>query len=162
MKVETQLKQFRKHAKLTQKQVAEAIGIDKTTYAHYELGNRVPNAEMWIKLSKVLEFNVFPAQIREVYSKELLDNFEKCITENCQPSTDVKENYLRCTRIMDSLNEIYKIREEAMDTSSLPLDRVQGIVGNTPYTVMNVAIDIRAEQLIEKALKCVDKLIKAN
>lgn len=162
MEIETQLKHFRQLVGLTQKQVAEAIGIDKTTYAHYELGNRVPSAEMWIKLSKVLKFNVFPAQIQEVYPKELLDAFEKCIKENCEPSTDVKENNLRCTRIMDSLNEIHNIREKVTDLSSLPFDRVQEMGGKTPYTVMNVALDVRAEQLIEKALKCVNKLLKAN
>lgn len=162
MKLNSQLKYFRQRSGFTQKKVADAIGIDKTTYAHYELGNRVPSAEMWVKLSEILKFNVFPAQIQEVYPEKLLDSFEKCIKENCQPSTDIKENNLRCARIMHSLNEIYKIRAETMDTNSLPLDKLQEIMPNAPYTVMNVALDIRAEYLIEKALECVDELIKVN
>lgn len=43
---------------LTQKEVAEAIGIQLNHYQHYEYSKRVPRGEIMIKLVKVLELNL--------------------------------------------------------------------------------------------------------
>ena len=48
------LKTARKISKLTQKQVAEAVGIARSTYALYETGEREPSVECVKKLAKVL------------------------------------------------------------------------------------------------------------
>lgn len=64
--------------------------------------------------------------------------------------------------IINSLNEIYKIHEEAMDIGDLPIDELVKSNSNMPYTVMNVALNARSEQLIEKALKCMNILIADN
>lgn len=50
MKIEEKLKNYRKSKKMSQADVAEAIGIAKTTYASYEQGKSVPNLDVIKKL----------------------------------------------------------------------------------------------------------------
>ena len=50
------LKQLRKEKKVTQSEIAEKIGVAKSTYSQYENGHREPNFETLLKLS--LFFNV--------------------------------------------------------------------------------------------------------
>lgn len=50
------LKFARKENKLTQQQVAELLGVDRSTYAYYELGVSNPSIESLIEMSVI--FNV--------------------------------------------------------------------------------------------------------
>lgn len=43
---------------LTQKEVAEAIGIQLNHYQHFEYSKRVPSGEIMIKLIKTLDLNL--------------------------------------------------------------------------------------------------------
>jgi len=49
----TILKQHRKAQGLTQEQVAQALHIDRTTYAYYELGRSSPSIKMAAKLANL-------------------------------------------------------------------------------------------------------------
>ncbi len=53
------LKSLRKQCELTQRQVAEALHIDRSTYAYYESGTTEPDLKSIRKLSQI--FNVDPA-----------------------------------------------------------------------------------------------------
>lgn len=50
------LRQCRQNAGLSQRQVAEALGLERSTYAYYETGKIHPSCEMVIKLSRI--FNI--------------------------------------------------------------------------------------------------------
>lgn len=50
------LRQCRENSHLTQKQVAEALNVERSTYAYYETGTTHPSGTMIIKLAKI--FNV--------------------------------------------------------------------------------------------------------
>lgn len=161
MDLNQELKIARKLKGLTQKQIAEVIQVDTTTYAHYESGRRTPDAKTWIKLSEFLDLPVFPMQIKIEYPEGLLDKFEKCIINNGQPTENFSENNNRFTAINNSLNEIYKIHEKAMDTSNLPIDKID-LPLDSSVTIMSVSLDIRAEKLIENAIKCMAALMAKN
>lgn len=45
------LKQLRRQTKLTQMQIAEALGVHTHTYQYYELQKRLPTYEMFLKLA---------------------------------------------------------------------------------------------------------------
>ncbi len=45
------LKELREHRKLTQADVAKALGIDRTTYGKYETGDSSPHYEKLIQLA---------------------------------------------------------------------------------------------------------------
>ena len=49
----TQIRLLRKQMKLTQKDVADALQIERSTYAFYETGKTTPSLETLCKLSKV-------------------------------------------------------------------------------------------------------------
>ena len=55
------LKKYRKAANLTQKQVAEALGVERSTYAYYETGADSPKISRLIEISKVIgvDYRVF-------------------------------------------------------------------------------------------------------
>ena len=48
------LKKLRKQKGLTQKQLAELIGVKNSIISFYEVGDRIPSPEIIIKLSAVL------------------------------------------------------------------------------------------------------------
>jgi len=50
------LRKYRKGNRLSQQQVADAVGIDRSTYAYYELGHSVPRIDTAVKLARL--FNV--------------------------------------------------------------------------------------------------------
>ncbi len=162
MEINDQLKCLRMKKGMTQKQVADAIEVDKTSYAHYESGRRTPNGKKWVALSKVLGFPVFPAQIQIVYPEGLLDRFEKCINDNEQTPEDINSNNQQFMNISNCLDEVFKVNEEAMNTDDLPIDELIKSPTSLPFTVMNVNLDARAERLTERAIKCMKNLINAN
>ena len=51
------MKIARKKKKMSQKDVAEIVGVAKSTFSLYESGNREPNIETIRKISRVLEIS---------------------------------------------------------------------------------------------------------
>ncbi len=51
------LRQCRENSGLTQKQVAEALNVERSTYAYYETGATHPSGSMIIKLSNIFNVN---------------------------------------------------------------------------------------------------------
>ena len=49
------LKELRKKNRLTQKELAEKIGIKQNSYSDWETGKNEPNLENIVKLSKILD-----------------------------------------------------------------------------------------------------------
>jgi len=59
MKIDTErLKEARRAKRLTQKQVADAIGIDQVQYGMWERGERNPKYENIVKLKEALGHNI--------------------------------------------------------------------------------------------------------
>ena len=52
------LKSARKYVNLTQKQVADKLGVVESCYANWEQGRTEPNIEMLRKLSKILNISI--------------------------------------------------------------------------------------------------------
>lgn len=51
------LRQLRKERKLTQKELANLIGVKNSVISFYEVGDRTPSLEVLIKLSKALHIS---------------------------------------------------------------------------------------------------------
>lgn len=51
------LREVRKDAGLTQKQIAKLIGISKSSYGHYEIGRRKLPVEIAKDIGKALDIN---------------------------------------------------------------------------------------------------------
>ena len=52
------LKTLRKEKKLTQKELAEQIGISQKSYSHWETGKNEPSLENLIKLADLFEVSL--------------------------------------------------------------------------------------------------------
>jgi putative transcriptional regulator len=67
------LKEKRLKRGLTQEQLAEMVGIARTTYAMYEQGERDPSVGVAIKIGDTLKFNwplFFEDKVHEMRSKK--------------------------------------------------------------------------------------------
>ena len=53
IRIGNKLKRLRENFNLTQQQVAEALGIDRSTYAYYELGRTTPDLDKIDKLQRL-------------------------------------------------------------------------------------------------------------
>lgn len=84
------LKEARMSRKMTQKDVAEKIGVAKSTYSLYESGNREPGVAIIKKIAKVL--NVSADELLGTNEKEDLQN-QSFITEPEQNLLD-KYNFI--------------------------------------------------------------------
>jgi len=58
MELKDIIRNARKKKGLTQREVAEAIGIQLNHYQHFEYSKRVPSGEIMIKLIKALDLNL--------------------------------------------------------------------------------------------------------
>ena len=79
------LRQCRENAGLTQKQVSDALGVERSTYAYYETGTTRPSGSMIIKLANI--FNVNYSVFMEAVSDVEFDNSEE--DESYTSLTDV-------------------------------------------------------------------------
>ena len=61
-------------------------------------------------------------------------------------------------RINKLLDETYKIEEEAINFEELPIEKIDNY---TSKTILKVTLDIRAEKLRQKAIKCIQDLLAA-
>ncbi len=65
------LKECRKVCKMTQKQVAEYIGVSERAYQHYELDSREPSLENLVLLSKCFKVTSdYLLGISDIHSKD--------------------------------------------------------------------------------------------
>lgn len=74
MTVAESLRKIRKEHKLTQQDIANVLGIDRTTYTLYETGNTNPPLESLEKLS-----NIYNATIGYIIGKEEDNHRERII-----------------------------------------------------------------------------------
>ena len=114
------LKELRTAKKLTQKELAEQIGIQQGSYTNWENGKREPNYDNLIKLSMILEastdyilgvsnintgsgYSKIPELVPSYIIENLLDDLEKTKDSFSEKEyTSKKSNFLK---LLDSWNE---------------------------------------------------------
>ena len=150
----------------TQQQVADILGIDKSTYAHYEAGRRTPNIE---KLKKLAEFYgmqdeflgaKLPIVTKVEYSAGMLDAFERELNaaNRMIQSGTTMELIALYRKLNEKFEPIWKVKAEALslpDISRIPFEQYVG------QTVQEVYLDRRGEYLINKYLNIQKKIFDA-
>ena len=56
--LEERLKQLRKSTGFTQQQIAQMLGIDRSSYSYYEMGKTRPSIKILIKLSCIFRVSI--------------------------------------------------------------------------------------------------------
>ena len=156
MELHEALKARRIEMHLTQQQMADKLGIDKSTYAHYESGRRTPDAKKYVEIATLLHIPHFPIKQIVSYPEGLLDKFEKIITDNSVGTSDVKSNLRQVESINEILNEVLDIRNSVFDVSGVDLPDPIFPGG---YTVVTATMDARGEQLINRAMRTTSNLL---
>lgn len=115
MDIGQKIKQRRLELNLTQKEVAKAAGITEATLSRYENNQRIPPADILIKLANVLKVNVdyfVPASLQAETAKllgenkndidravremiENLDSSYQSLTLSGQPLNEKTKEYLK-------------------------------------------------------------------
>lgn len=68
------LKEMREDCSFSQQQIAEKLGIDRSTYSYYETGKTTPDILALIKIAEIFGISVFYLLVkngRDLYRREL-------------------------------------------------------------------------------------------
>lgn len=114
------LRKLRENSGCTQQQVAEALNIDRSTYAYYETGKTTPDINTIIKLSKI--FNVpytdifeseenYTYKIRDVSMESYDDMYERKNKSNIYELTKQEQQIIINYRLLstEKQEEILKL-----------------------------------------------------
>jgi Predicted transcription factor, homolog of eukaryotic MBF1 len=119
MNIGKNIKNFRKNKKLTQKQLADIIGVSVVTIQNYENGRREPNMETLKKIASALDIKLNDLLLDELdsFTNSLKNNIEKLANNN--PKHD---NVLSSFETaLSSLTEMKKTK--SIDEFQLELDK---------------------------------------
>ncbi len=103
------LRQCRENSGLTQKQVADTLGLERSTYAYYETGVTHPSCDRVLKLSRIfnVDYRIFMDAIGDNNSDE--DESFTTLTEKSWEErnkiyelTKNEQNLIIAYRLMDS------------------------------------------------------------
>ncbi len=109
------LKELRKNSALTQKQIADVIGIDRSTYSYYENGKASPSLEVLVKIAKV--FNVTLDYI--IYGEE---------SKTVQPVSVLTDNYTSYSKVDSFVNLSLEEKNLLMYSRLLDSDSLKKLV----------------------------------
>lgn len=125
MELSDRLKQRRLALGLTQQQVANTIGVNVTTYAHYESGRRTPDIKRLRMLCGLFEMSIddnFPLVRTLKYPSDLL----KTLSDTKEQVTKELEQLEQARDGMSQRELLWKTRE-MMDQLKKAIDPVQEI-----------------------------------
>ena len=149
--------------KYSQQQVANAIGVSKSTYCRYEKGASTMGTDEISSILSLYDISYeefmgirLPLESEVIYPEKLLKLLESTIRENATPSGDYHEDQRKYYAIKDAMEPILSIRSEALD---FPEINIYNIEPGT--TVKKVKFDLRGEKLIDEGLKAQHKLFDA-
>lgn len=100
------LKELRKEKKLTQKEIAEQIGIKQNSYSDWETGKNEPNLENIVKLSRILDTSTDELLGRQVnFGDKILNKKNKYDLSVLKESDTQKLYDLKMTFAFELLDE---------------------------------------------------------
>ncbi|MCL2842433.1 MAG: helix-turn-helix domain-containing protein [Oscillospiraceae bacterium] len=169
MRLNLKLKFLRTAEGFTQQEMADYLGVQKTTYSHYESGKRVPDR---LKITKISERFSAPANfliddrapvvIQQKCPQDLLDALEHLIS-NTVVTKDRRTDCESCRKLQEAGNKIMAILSRQgnippceFGEDSFPWDDVI----SRGYSPMTIYLDIRANALLDKSLALQDELLK--
>lgn len=120
------LKALRKEKKLTQKELAEQIGIKQNSYSDWETGKNEPNLENIVKLSKILDTSTDELLGRQTNFGDKILNKKNKYDLSVLKDSNIQNLYdLKMTLAFDLLDESLepaKLKEMLMEKNKLDKD----------------------------------------
>ena len=112
------IKKLRNSCNYTQKQVADKLGVDRSTYAYYESGRIKPDIDTIMKLSTI--FNVHYTQILESEMQEQFSDFKSYLSSSSKP-VNLSSQEIELLTIFRMLPD--KAKSEVMDSVSQKINK---------------------------------------
>lgn len=105
--MKNKLKELRKNSALTQKQIADVLGIDRSTYSYYENGKASPSLAVLLRIAKVfnvtLDYVIYGDDSKTVQANVLSDNSSVYTkVDSFVNLSDTEKNLLMYSRLLDS------------------------------------------------------------
>ena len=128
MSIGENIKIHRKNKGLTQKQLADKIGVSEITVRRYEKNNNIPNVAIIDKFAAALEISVF----------ELLDNkYDKAEYELLNGLSNGCDNLLNLVSNFEDSAKEESIKNFRNLIKLLDIKKFENIDDNTIYNVIN-------------------------
>lgn len=147
---------------LTQDQVAEKLGISKSTYCRIEKGQIDISVEALKKLLNIYNitfedfYNIkLPLIKSAVYPPQLLITLEKAIKENSDKTDSWFDNLRKYENLKNALNPVLEVRNKALCFPDIDISRLPD-----KTIVKQANLDPRAEFLINQCIKAQQKLLE--
>lgn len=160
------LRYFRKCHSFTQEEVANALGIHKSTYAHYEAGNRSPNQEALLKLSRLFQTTAdellsphLPLVIKIKIPDDLLDALENAIKQYGEVSNDWNKNKDNLDQLELASQPVFNYRQNAYENQDARI--ITDSNSMSDIFIKSVILDPRGEKLIFEYLKLYQKIVRS-
>lgn len=96
------LKRIRINKGITQKELAEKVGLVYSSYSNYENGNRIPSKKTLEKIAEVLNVDIFELMYDELTAKKIHEQANKEFNRQCDILDDRRQYLLN---IFNMLND---------------------------------------------------------
>lgn len=148
------IKELRIEKGYTEKDVAEYLNINISTYRSYETGNKVPNTNNLQKLRELYNLKAellgadLPIRVKVKYPEEMLDKLENRLNSLSSFETmDLSQLERLKAKLKQEFSPMLKTKLEALNAPALSKRFMEGTEGKT---TLEVVLDYRAELLIMK------------
>ena len=165
------LKTYRKNKKMTQVEVAEALGIKSATVSKYESGTLEPNIEALKKLAELFEvsidellkedyFDISKINILEVLREQKNMKLKGNLYHNTQITFAYNTNHIEGSKLTeDQTRYIYETNTLLAEKDSVTdLDDVLETANH--FKLVDYMLDIADKKLTEKMIKEFHKILK--
>lgn len=161
--VGNKLRILRHEANFSQQEVAEKLGISKSSYCRMESNEKSPDLEELDILCNLYTITInefyqmeYPVSHTVVIPKSLLDNLENVIEENKEITLDWNKNRERFNVLREAFEPVFDIRMKACDFPDLDPKFIE-----PGTTVKTVKLDLRCEYLMDQYFELQKKYCKA-
>ena len=158
MTLHNRIRKLRNKEQLTQKQVAEYVGVDVSTYAHYEKGDRTPDASKLTKLAELFGLNdellgtQLPKEYVVSYDSNDIAHFKET-KEKCQwIKEDSVHNRFQYEYLKEAATPILEERSAALVLPDIDMSTLE-----PNQTVTKVKLDMLGEILLSKYFEKMDE-----
>lgn len=142
----------------TQKQVSEILGVEVSTYAHYEKGDRTPDAKKLAKLAELYKLDDemlgarFPIESYVSYDKNDIDRLKNELDHCVWRKGDYYHNKHQYETLKDAIKPILRDRDAALSLPDINISKLRA--GDH---LAKVRLDLVGEALISRYFEETEK-----
>ena len=173
MNIGNRIKQFREERKMTQKDIAEILGVEAGTVSKYELGMIEPNIESLKKLADVFgitvdellktendKFDISKINVLEVLREQKSMKLQGNIYHNTQIIFAYNTNHIEGSKLTeDQTRYIYETNTILFDEGTVAsVDDILETLNH--FKLVDYMLDVADEPLTEDMMKAFHKILK--